>query len=589
MSLKRAANTTSGKDIRKAICNFLCGRLENRHVIFFFIYFAAISILELAAYAGAGEAVTILASRIWLAGGVICAAALLFMFVCAVKTDLLQRNILSLAGLAVLLFYLFWVCGKPAYTDINPDATQQAAAGLSSFLTKDLGYTAKAFLGYPNRQYLLVALPALFFGRSIVTLQLGFAIPFVLGLLSMYSGLRLWLYKKGLDGSYAILGIYAIFAFRYVTEYYINFEQSILPISLTMILIGLFLRFLCSPDAVGIFSIAWIGCLCSNSYTPVLASLGLLLVSLALLAISLNAITYNAKNRRLPFSVENKRQSAIILILADINMALFFFATLLGDRSDRVNQFREDIKYVSLIKTSIYSFLTDKNAVFFGFMGILVLIYLFAALSFQLKLHDFLISLWVLGVFVATNLMEGYTAYAEAWVMQRALLVIPVLITGMLLTCCNFVDKHKIIMKKGILVVMLVALAFLGRYNFMQKNQSFIYFNYVQPMKYMLEDLETTTKLYGISHRDTFNFIIYTDSVYMKNPGDYLQFLYPEAAIYVGTFGEFPEGVDLSVPTIIYGDRNMADSVPASVVQYFTYKNKRYEETGFWYRACILP
>ncbi len=42
------------------------------------------------------------------------------------------------------------------------------AAGLRSFEAPDWNYTGKAFLGYPNRQYLVAALPTLVLGRTVL-------------------------------------------------------------------------------------------------------------------------------------------------------------------------------------------------------------------------------------------------------------------------------------------------------------------------------------------------------------------------------------------------------------------------------------
>ena len=57
----------------------------------------------------------------------------------------------------------------------------------------DWNYTGTAFLGYPNRQYLIAALPAVFLGRSITALHLGFAYPFLIGLVMLFAEIKNWL------------------------------------------------------------------------------------------------------------------------------------------------------------------------------------------------------------------------------------------------------------------------------------------------------------------------------------------------------------------------------------------------------------
>ena len=64
-----------------------------------------------------------------------------------------------------------------------------------------------------------------------------------------------------------------------------NFEQAITPVVLTMLGIGLFLKLTMEPDILSIMAVSYVGCLMADSYTPVLALLGLLLVFLCLYAI----------------------------------------------------------------------------------------------------------------------------------------------------------------------------------------------------------------------------------------------------------------------------------------------------------------
>jgi len=566
------------------IQEFISGELTKIHFIAFVSYFTILSALEIAAYAGINKVITVIASRIWLTGGFLSMMILLYFFVSAFIMDIKKINIIPLISMAGVLVYLFYLCSNMKLSDINPDAAQQVAAGLDAVASPDLTYTGKAFLGYPARQYVLIAYPALLFGRSITTMHLGFALAFAIGIASMYSGLRQWMAKKNLNGIYAVITIYALFAFRYVTEYYKDFEQSILPISITMILMGLFLNLLLKPNALGIFAISWFGCLCSNCYTPTLATLGLLLVFLLLLVMVLVLVP-----NKMPFPVDNQIETAKIIYAAYLNILIFFFATLIGGREDKVTQLRENINYGSLVRNSIVDFIMDRNAVFLGFMGAFVILYLLAALTWRLHLYDFLLALWTLSVFVATYLFTGYTDYTAAWIMQRALIVIPVLLTGMMLSLCELISKYQLKFRNSSLLIGIIAFVLIGRYNFMQINQSNLYINNIQPMKYLLSDLDTTTDELKISHTEPFNFVLYSESILMHNPADYFKFLYPEAIVYIGTYEKFPEDLDLSLPTLVYSDMDITDMVKANEVDYFLYEDERYSLTGLWFKACILP
>ncbi|MDE7297659.1 MAG: hypothetical protein K2N94_02375, partial [Lachnospiraceae bacterium] len=250
------------------------------------LYFAAISILEILAYTRQGI-FSAAASRIWLLTGIFCLA----VFCCQVggrlAEDIKNRQYIVPAGFAILILIYCSFIGNIGYADINADAAQQAAAGLDSFSSRDWNYTGVAFLGYANRQYILAALPAALFGRSIATLHLGFACPFLIGLTMLFLELRSWLKREGLNEALALIPVYALMAFRFIPEYFLNFEQAITPVALTMMGIALFMQLYRAPSVLGFLCLSWVGCLFCDSYTPVIASLGLLLCFLALYMIEL--------------------------------------------------------------------------------------------------------------------------------------------------------------------------------------------------------------------------------------------------------------------------------------------------------------
>lgn len=189
-----------------------------------------------------------------------------------------------------MFVFLFSFIGNVKYGDINADAAQQLSAGLYSFSVADWNYTEEAFLGYSNRQYLLGAIPAFFFGRSILTLYLGFAGLFLLGWTMLYFEFQVWLKKYGVNETIALIPCYSILGFQFITEYYLNFEQAITPVALTMIGIALYMRLCRRIDVITMISLTWVGGFYCDSYTPVVASLGLLFCFLGLYVIYLYLI-----------------------------------------------------------------------------------------------------------------------------------------------------------------------------------------------------------------------------------------------------------------------------------------------------------
>lgn len=537
------------------------------------IYFAVISLLELLAYKSGGI-VSILASRIWFCGGLFC----LIVFGCAVCHQIIEdiRNkqyFLLLGMILALGVYIFYI-GNLSYADINPDAAQQVASGLTSFTQPDWNYTKTAFLGYPSRQYLLAALPALLFGRSVKTLHWGFSSLFLIGIITLFLELRFWLRQRKLKEVYALLPIYAFFGFPFITEYFLNYEQAITPVALTMIGAALFLRIYRKPDSLGFLCLSWVGCFCCDSYTPVIASLGLLFACFGLYVLD---IYKTAKGKRVYRETIEKYPLLILFIGLAVNILLFFVSTLLADRSDRLNQVRENISILPFIRKCIEEFLIDKNAVFLGiFMGIVILYLLFSLLG-RLKFYDFVLAVWVLGVVVFSNYMVGYTTYTKAWIMQRMMIVIPILIIGIFLWGVRLYEKFARQHKEIELSILLLFFMVFGVYNFSQPHQSFTYFSYIQPMKYVfacMEDIFHTSNLDG---EGEFNLVFYTDNILQTNLHDYALFFYPNAHTFVVSEQKRLEGLDTSLPTVILGENEDFTTLYSGETKCYSYQNKRYD------------
>ncbi|MHB1454118.1 MAG: hypothetical protein ACYCYM_09250 [Saccharofermentanales bacterium] len=543
--------------------------------------FCMIAVLEVLSYAGFAAA-SVIASRIWLSGACFTLIVILYGFSDICIKDIRSRNFLPPAGILALIGALLFFVGNIGFGEINPDAAQQLTAGLGSFGRNDLDYTAKAFLGYPARQYVLGALPAFLGGRSIYTLHLGFALPFIAGVMSLYTGLRRKAGASESGPAAALLAVYSVFLFPYIAEYYLNFEQAIYPVALTMIAAGLLLGFLTDGSIASVLALTWTGCLMSNSYTPALASLALLIAILVLVLLS------SRPNRNPPLLPEaGGRAAAALAAMSGLLMIVFFIATLIGSRGDRLLQVHESSGVLQTAAVNIYESLTDRNAVFLGMTGIPVMIYLVAGLSFSLKPRDFIISLWVLGTFAAAFMLRGYTVYRSEWILQRAMIVIPVLVAGIAITGFDRLRISGTRMRTGTVALFLAVLCVAGFSNFSRINQSFTYFNHIQPMKYIISDLGNIAGEKGIASDDKFYLILYTDNTLMKNTGDYMKFFYPNAISIVPQGKEFPQDLLLEYPVFIYSIKALPDVPQIGYTEDIVYNNIKRREEIHLYR-CII-
>ena len=630
------------------------------------VYFLISSMLEILAYA-AGGVFSVLAAWVWLLTALFLGGLFLYYTGKQVYKDIKGKKYFVSLGFFVLVLLFFSFIGNISYSDINPDAAQQAAAGLDSFSHADLNYTGKAFLGYPERQYTIAAIPALLFGRGIWTLHAGFGLYFIVGLTVLFFGLRTWLKSRDMKEEYALLPCFSLLCFPFITEYYQNFEQAIIPVSLTMLAIGLYLKLLIHNDIKLYIAIAWTGCLMADSYTPVLASMGLLTVFILLLErlkgkkpqkeikedikapldpdyndeilrdISINNNPVNREDASFKDTDDRKAEKDIAedellgnvgtksISTADknsntrnrmcrgesrvlssdmiasigvtVNIIIFFLATFIPGRSDRITEFREEGSVLNSMFTSWKEFFTDANARFLGIFGGLVLLYMILSIAGAFKLHDALISLWVLAVVFMSAHMTGYTAYEKAWILQRNMIVIPVLLTGIFMVLMNFLKKHDIRIPVFIQSIVLVLMIAIGLMNFSQQHRSFNYFRYIQPMKHLISYVEDTLSEYDLKETDEFNLVVFTDNVLEQNMYDYAKFFFPKAIVYIGMENIYPDIENEDLATFMYADDDRLDRLipeedptPLYIkimdcpIERRDFINKRYDFTAEWYR-----
>jgi hypothetical protein len=135
-----------------------------------------LSLLEIAAYFTHG-AIPVIASRAWVFMGIAYFAATAILVVRALLSDLRNRKFvfaLLVIGLGLIVFYRL---GDMYHLQVNYESAEELASLLTFNIHKrGWGYTGHVFVGYPARQFIIVAIPSLLFGNEVFWLQL--ATPF---------------------------------------------------------------------------------------------------------------------------------------------------------------------------------------------------------------------------------------------------------------------------------------------------------------------------------------------------------------------------------------------------------------------------
>ena len=168
----------------------------------------------------------------------------------------------------------------------------------------------------------------------------------------------------------------------------------------------------------------------------------------------------------------------------------------------------------------------------------------------------------------------------------------------------NFLKKFSPGINLPLMVAILGALAFLGIGNFGKQHRSFTYFRYVQPVKYLIEDIYDSLEEYGLNERSEFAVVLYTDNHMQANLYDYAKFFFPNAVIYSESGTVYDNRIDASViegrTVFFYAEDERFDYLEPgtedSAVYYSLlekknmkkkYKNKRYGVEHTWYHKVI--
>jgi len=502
-----------------------------------------------------------LAPRLWLGLGGLVSAAILGRAARQLVRDIRQRCYLALLVTLALAALLLWPLLDSSRGVIGQDATQQMAAGLDAYGQPDWNFTGRAFLGYPSRQYLLAAWPALLLGRTVIALKIGFAWPFWLGLIHFANGLRAHARanKSRHGDALSLAAVTAVAAFPYVTEYYLYFEHTLYPCCFALQAIGWLLLFFNRPTFFHALALAFTGSILVFCYTPGLAVA-------ALLALVLFLVGWPVRVPRWPL------QAHPPAALASLALAVSLLATLglslLAGRGDRFALLRSGTpaELWQAALTGLRIALTGKPAVYTAHLLPLVWLYLLSALLFLWGRFQALLAAWILAIFVLSQLLQGYAVYPPPVSFSRTLVSVPVLVTAWFLVACSTSPRPKWLGRfrlpgrwgQVLLVLLVIVNLVVGSahltFPLVQGDAAKYYApGLLQPMHLLVRDINRQAASAGLKADNAFTLILYTDKVWLKNPIVYTRYFYPRAStVVLGSGQGLPDDLNKQQPWLIY-------------------------------------
>lgn len=377
---------------------------------------ALLCLLEIGAYLTSGL-LPCIASRVWAMMGVAYFATTAGLIVRSLVSDLRTGRYFFACLLVGLGFMVFYRLGDLHHLQINYESAKQVASFLTFNIHRpDWGYTGHAFVGYPARQFIIVAIPSLLFGTGVFWLQFGYAMLFYSGVLCFYLGVRHYFSVKGRRELWAVVTVLSCFTFPYLMHYLYDLEQILLPISLVMHALGWLLLSQERLTATRVVILAWISGLLGTSYTPTLAA-WILFQSIFLLAI--------VREWR------GKRRPQVVLWVSvwayTLTFGLCSFLT------------RIDVRLGSKPGHSTDSLLAALKVFFLGHpqeymppaLAVLVAVFFLLALTGRLGLIKWITAMWFLAVIYFSATSSGYAPYDPVFTLYRSILLIPI----MMLAC----------------------------------------------------------------------------------------------------------------------------------------------------------
>lgn len=352
----------------------------------------------------------------WAAFGLVFLAIASIEIVRTVAHDLRRRN--RAAGLLLLITAAAVIpgLGGVEILPIYQEAPREVAWGIESFGRQGWGYTGIGHIGYPNRQFLIAAVPSVVLGRGLVPLRLGFGLPFVVGILLFWVGSRRLLDSSPDGRILAPIAAIAVLALPYAVLHLHNYEQTLFPLAATLAATGWLALTVRRPSVPRFLCLAWIGALLGTSYTPNIASWLLMIVACGWLTIR----AWIARQR--PAAITWLSVATIVTMIGafSFNTRLDFFKPETGTvKPDVVEPLAEGL--------SIF-FFGEPETFFPGVLWIAVMAVLIAGLTGRLRAVGFVVCGWVVGTVAAACVLIGYSIRPMATEMFRALVVVPPLL-----------------------------------------------------------------------------------------------------------------------------------------------------------------
>ncbi len=343
------------------------------------------------------------------------------------------RKKIVFTAMTLCIFFVLLILNIPLSKNLSGETTQQVRCALDHYLTSDPSTTqTTCFLGYPMRQYTMMIWPTVLWGRSLMALNAGGSIYFIIGLLLFSYGSLLYLEGNKRRDILVSIALVCMLHIRFIHHFLFYFEQSIFPLSFALMGIGLFFWYLSGykRDSAILVMVPVIQHMV-YVYTPMIAFIGLYILGL----IYLLFYVYSGRTHKFFMSF------LLFGFVSMFCMTLFYRhdvhiagqQTPLKNASESISQ---TVRHILFPETLVKSYMSP--VIVFVFIGMIV-----AMVSGVFGIKMVIIGLWILATFIISVLSRGYTKYPVDFSMHRSIVTLPVIMASIIYAVKNTDFKMK--------------------------------------------------------------------------------------------------------------------------------------------------
>jgi len=322
--------------------------------------------------------------------------------------------------------------GGTYFTHIDAEGLQQLAAGMDlAHNDFSLGVYRMGYFTYLARQYVLNCLPTYIYGPSLWAARVGNSMFYIGSYLFFLSALVTYFRRKRASdplffASYC--GIMIAFG-QYTLLNARKFEQTMMPIGITLFFLAALVLFLAEPKPLTFLWVTWAFGFFAQCYTPALGSFGLALAILLYLIIRLRrrilipTVAYGIATLLVAYLVVKKAEKGALGIKFSVGIERF-------TASDRVMRYLHGVRSV----------IGSDFALIPAPLALAILAALYLAWRYR-EYRYAAICLWSAAMAYASLTFVGSNLNFPSHDIHRAMIIIPPLTLGAVLLLLRYVSE----------------------------------------------------------------------------------------------------------------------------------------------------